>query len=212
MFRKRRYAGVLVVALILAVAVAGVAVAATNPQTDPAKANPFQDFLAKFAANLGVDQDKVAAALETTRKQMLDEAVQQGRITREQADKMASGPKGFPGFFGDFRGKPGFPPEGVGPGFPPEGGRGFMPKIDMAGILGMTQEQLKSKLQSGKRMPEIISERGMTVEQFNQKVLEAQKEALAKAVSEGKLTQEQADKMIQRMEQRHNNPSLRKGN
>jgi hypothetical protein len=196
MFQKRRFVGMLVVVLILAVTVAGVAMAASNPQANPAKTNHFQDFLAKFAANLGVDQDKVSAALDTTKKQMLDEAVQNGRLTQEQADKIAASPNGyFGGWFGDFQGKR----HGGKPGFK-EDGRNF--DNDLAKALGITPEQLKSEFQSGKKLPQIITDRGLTVEQYHQKIMEIKKEDLAKAVSEGKLTQEQADKMIQRIEQR----------
>ena len=83
MFQKKRLIGALVVALLLAVTIAGVAMATPDPQSQPAKANLYQDFIAKFAANLGVDQDKVTSALEATRKQILDEAVQSGKLTQE---------------------------------------------------------------------------------------------------------------------------------
>lgn len=204
MFRKRRIAGILVVVLILAATVTGVALATTNPQANPAKANLYQDFLAKFADNLGIGQDKVAAALDTTKKQMLDEAVQQGRITQEQADKMAAGKNGYPGMFGGFNGKmhdrkPGFKGQGRNNG-------------DMAKALGITEDQLKSELESGKKLQQILADHGVTAEQLHQKMMEIKKEALSKAVTEGKLTQEQADKMIQKMGQRFNNPAPAAGN
>lgn len=205
MFRKRRSAGILVAALILAVTVTGVALATPNPQAGPAKANLFQDFIGKFAANLGVDQDKVVAALDATKKQMLDEAVQQGRITQEQADKIAARTNENPGWFGGFNGKK----HDRKPGFK-EHGRNF--NDDMAKALGLTPDQLKSEFQSGKKLPQIIADQGLTPEQFHQKMLEIKKEALAKAVSEGKLTQEQADKIIQKMEQRRSGPAPGTGN
>lgn len=205
MFRKRRFVGILVAALILAVTVTGVALATPNPQGKAGKANLYQDFLAKFAINLGVDKDKVVAALDATKKQMLDEAVQQGRLTQEQADKIAARTNGNLGWFGGFHGKK----HDRKPGFK-EGGRNF--NGDMAKALGITPEQLKSELQSGKKLPQIIADHGLTAEQFHQKMIEIKKEALAKAVSEGKLTQEQADNMIQKMEQRLNNPAPGTGN
>ncbi|MCL6610595.1 MAG: YckD family protein [Peptococcaceae bacterium] len=185
--RKRLLAGAVVMAVILVMAGVAFAGSATQPGQDgPAL---FGNFIAKFAANLGVDQDKVTAALEATKKQMLEEAVQQGRITQEQADRMAAnGGPWFGGFGKNFDRKPGFK------------GRGF--NEDMAKALGLTQEQLKSEFDSGKRLPQIIEERGLTLEQFHQKMLEIKKESLSKAVSEGKLTQEQADKIIKKMEER----------
>ncbi|MCL6478393.1 MAG: YckD family protein [Peptococcaceae bacterium] len=203
-FKKRRFVGILVAALILALAVTGVALAMPNLQANPEKANLFQDFIAKFAANLGVDQDKVVEALEAAKKQMLDEAVQQGRMTQEQADKIAAAAKDNPGWFGSFFGKK----HGGKPGFK-EGGR-F--SDEMAEALGLTPEQLKSELQSGKKLQQIITDQGLTEEQFRQKMFELKKEAIAEKVSEGKLTQEQADKMIQRMEQRLSSPAPGTGN
>lgn len=197
MLGKRRYVGILAAALILAMAVAGVALATQDPQAKPAKANHFQDFLEKFADNLGVDQDKVKEALEATRKQMLDQAVQQGGITKEQADEIAGRPFGSFGWFGDFSGKK-------------HDGKAIIrvrANDETAKILGLTPDQLKSEIESGKKLPEIIADHGLTAEQFHQKMLEIKKEALAKAVSEGKLSQEQADKMIQRIKQRFDNPA-----
>jgi hypothetical protein len=45
--------------------------------------------LSKLAEELGVDMDKVHAAKEATRAQGLEDAVAEGRITREQADLIA---------------------------------------------------------------------------------------------------------------------------
>ncbi len=207
MFSKGRLAVILVVTAILAATVAGVAMAMPDSGGNPAKTNLYQDCLAKFSANLGVEQDKVVTALNTTKKQMLDEAVQQGRITQEQADKMAARMGDNPGWFGFFNG-PHKDGKGFGKGF---GERGR--KLDYASkALGITAEELKSELESGKRLPQIVEGRGMTVEQFHQKVLELKKEDLGKAVSEGKITQEEADKMIQKMEQRFNSSIPGKAN
>lgn len=190
MFCKRYLKGIIVLAVLMAVAVAGVAFAGSNPQDSKDKVNYYQDFIAKFAANLGVDQDKVTAALEETKKQMLDEAVQQGRMTQEQADKIAARKSGNFGWFGGIHGK--------------NNDRGRYMGKDAEKILGITPDQLKEELKSGKTWQQILSDHGLTIEQFQQKMLENKKEALAKAVSEGKMTQEQADKMIKRMEQRLN--------
>lgn len=204
MFQKRRFAGILVMVLISALAVTGVATAAPNPQADTAKTGHFQDFLAKFAVNLGVDQDKVVAAFDATKKQMLDEAVQQGRLTQDQADKI-SARNDKPGWFGGLAGKMNDRKPGLK-------GVVRIGKNDMATALGITQDQLKSELQSGKKLPQIIADHGLTTEQFHQKMLDIQKEALSKAVSDGKMTQEQADRLIQKMEQHFKNPAPAAGN
>lgn len=194
MFRKRHITGIAVVVVLLIVAVAGVAFAGSKPQADKqGRANLKQDFIAKFAANLGVDQAKVTEAMEATKKQMLDEAVAKGYMTREQADKMAARKGGEFGF-GGFHGQK--------PHSDKDGGKFNSMGKDMEKILGITPEQLKEELKSGKNWQQIVTDHGLTVEQFHQKMLENKKEALAKAVADGKLTQDQYDKMIKRMEQR----------
>ncbi len=196
MFRKRILAGVVVMALLLALAAAGVAFAGLNPQAGAVKANLYQDFVAKFAANLGVGQDQVTAALEATKKQMLDEAVQKGYLTQEQADKIAARESWNFGWFGR--------PQVKKQGLDDRGSKFRYMGKGAEEILGMTPDQLKAELKSGKSWEQVLSDRGLTIEQFRQKMLEKRQEALAKAVSEGKITQEQADKMIRMMEQRKN--------
>lgn len=170
MFSKRRLAGIIIVAALLVAVVGGVAVAQTNSQGKINKTGLYQDFLAKFAENLGVGQDKVVAALDATKKQMLDQAVKDNRITQEQADKIAARSAGNPGWFGRF----GDREQGKKNNFKE---RAYSFKNDMtAKALGITPEQLKSELDSGKKLPQIITDHGLTMEQFRQKMLEIKKE------------------------------------
>jgi hypothetical protein len=76
-----------------------------------------------------------------------------------------------------------------------------------ASILGITVDQLQAELKSGKKLSQILTEHGLTQEQFNQKMLDYEKQKINQAVTDGKLTQEQADKMIQRLEQHGTRPS-----
>ncbi len=191
--KKWRIGAVLLAVVILAGTVTGVAFANSDQTSKPDLSAVYQNFVSKFAANLGVSQDKVTAALDATKKQMVDEAVQQGKLTQEQADKIAAN-KGF-GFRGlgfrngkdhDFMGK----------------GRNL---DNVANVLGITADQLKADLQSGKKIQDMVAEHGMTMDQFQQKIQELRKDAISKAVTDGKLTQDQANKILQKMEQRLNN-------
>ncbi|OPX90261.1 MAG: hypothetical protein A4E53_01147 [Pelotomaculum sp. PtaB.Bin104] len=148
----------------------------------------YQDFVSKLAANLGIDETTLRSALNTTKQQMIDEAIQKGTITREQADKLSS-KDGFGGF-GFFDGK------GHGP-------KGMERSLDgMASILGMTADELKAKMESGQKLEEIVGEQGMTMEQFHEKMLELKRSEIAQKVADGVLTQEQADKILHKLEQR----------
>lgn len=208
--RKVKFWAVLLATVILAAA-AGSAALANSVQ--PGSSPPyqyFQKFISKLAANLGVDESTLNSALETTKKQMLDEAVQEGRITQEQADKIAAG-RGLGLFmrgFGPRHGGPNGPDgKGAGLGKGPGIGLGWGRNAgEMAAILGITAEELKAELDSGKNLVEIVTSRGLTWEDFCQKMLEYKKEQIQKAVEDGKLTREQADQMIQRLENRPNCP------
>jgi len=181
---KWRVGGFLLALVLLVGAVTGTAFATTDQKSDSPMATFCQDFLARLAANLGIEQDVLTNAIETTKKQMLDEAVQEGKITQEQADRIAAR-KGFCGFGFNY-GRMGI-----------EGKPGGRHLDDMASILGITSEELKAKLESGKTMQDILSEHGLTFEEFKQKMQELRKEQIARDVAEGKITQEQADKLLQ---------------
>ena len=183
---KWRVGGFLLALVVLVGAATGTAFATSDNQDDSSMATLYQDFVAKLAANLGLDQDQVTAALDTTKQQMLDEAVQQGKITQEQADKMAARKDGGFCGFGFNEGKMGHKDR--------LGGRSL---DGMASILGITSDELKTELESGKKMQDILTEHGLTMEEFSQKMQEQREQQIAQDVADGKITQEQADKMLQ---------------
>ncbi|CCO08155.1 Fis family transcriptional regulator [Desulforamulus hydrothermalis] len=162
----KKITGLAVGGMLLAGAVTGVAFADSNAKTTPEQSREqfYQEFIADFAQNLGVSEDKVTAALEATKKQMIQEAVQQGKITQEQANVMLS-QKGF-GFGFHFGG--------------PRHDKGDLTQNDnflkdAAGVLGITADQLKSELQAGKKLQQIITDHGLTMEQFRQKMPKPQR-------------------------------------
>lgn len=189
---KWRVGGILLALVLLVGAVAGTAFATTDQQAVSPMATFYQDFVAKLAANLGIDQNELTTAIDTTRQQMLDEAVQEGKITQEQADKIAERKdSGFCGFgFNDGRmgnkGKMGI-----------EGRLGGRNLDGMAEILGITSEELQAELESGKNMQDILTEHGLTMEELRQKMQEQREAQITQDVTDGKITQEQADKMLQ---------------
>ena len=81
----------------------------------------------------------------------------------------------------------------------------------MANILGITSDQLKTELESGKKMQDIVTEHGLTMEQCKQKMQEQRKQQIAQDVADGKITQEQADKMLQNKGERFNRSNFNKG-
>ena len=72
-----------------------------------------------------------------------------------------------------------------------------------AQILGMTVEELKEELADGKTFSVIAEEKGITSEEFHQKMLITQKERLQNMVEAGIVTEEQVEQRLQLMEKRH---------
>lgn len=59
-----------------------------QPAATMPTATPSQTFLSRVAANLGVSETKLLEAITQARLQMIDEAVQQGWLTQQQAEFM----------------------------------------------------------------------------------------------------------------------------
>lgn len=179
-------------AFTLAALFAGVALAQTPPAADhPKPPALFQAFLEKLAANLGVEQSKLVDAVKQTELQMIDEAVQQGKLTSDQAQKIKDRIE---------QGK--FFPMGLFPG-PRNGAKAeFRGKQldELAQALGMSADELKAELQQGKKITDIAQEKGLTADQLHQKLLDARIQAIQQAVKDGKISQEKAYEMIKKLQ------------
>ena len=70
----------------------------------------------------------------------------------------------------------------------------------IAELLGMTQEEIYAERLEGKTLSEIAAEQGVTDQQLIDAMLAGQQEVIAQAVADGRLTQEQADWMLAKME------------
>ena len=85
-------------------------------------------------------------------------------------------------------------------------GRGFKlgAKTDMdaqiATFLGITQDQLRTELQSGKTLAAIATEHGKTEDALMQFIVEKEKAALDTALKNGTITQTQYDNMVANLE------------
>ena len=67
-----------------------------------------------------------------------------------------------------------------------------------ANELGMSVDALEAKLAAGETVADIAFAQGLTVEEFQTLMTDARAQAVAQAVADGTLTQEQADWMAQR--------------
>ncbi|MEK7073299.1 MAG: hypothetical protein AAB974_02570 [Patescibacteria group bacterium] len=89
-----------------------------------------------------------------------------------------------------------------------DGGVGAVqrPRLDKTEIqamiaedLGITVDQLKQKIDAGQKPGEIAKELGITPEQMKEKMIARATAEIQARVASGKLTQEQADKILERM-------------
>lgn len=67
-----------------------------------------------------------------------------------------------------------------------------------ANELGLSVEDLEAKLAAGETVADVAFAQGLTVEEFRTLMTDAHAQAVAQAVADGTLTQEQADWMAQR--------------
>ena len=184
-------------AVALAATAAGVAYAQT-PTPTPTREQRAEEHLNRFAQNLGVDAARVKEAMKQTAIQHIDEALAAGRITAEQAQRAKDAINS-----GQFPGMGGFGLKGGhdggkhrGPGGP--GGAGGMLKQaheSLATFLGVTPETLRSELQ-GKSLADVAAAHGKSADQLKAFITSEAEKKAQEAVTSGKLTQDQATRML----------------
>jgi hypothetical protein len=120
-----------------------------------------------LAAELGISVDELEAAKETAREAALDQAIADGLITQEQADLMAAG----------------------------QALRDYLDQdAVLAGLLGLSAEELEAAKEEGS-IRDLVEASGLTQEEIMTAMQEARETAVAEAVADGVITQEQADQL-----------------
>jgi polyhydroxyalkanoate synthesis regulator phasin len=189
--RVRLTKGTLLVigAAVLAVAAGGGAIAATK-LNDP-KATQ-QAIITDAAGQLGVTPAKLSAALKQAVENQIDAMVKAGTITKAQGDALKARVEAgdLPLFAGPHRGF-------GGPGGFDHHGGPFARGLDAAATyLGMTEDQLHQALEGGKTLAQVAKDKGKTVDGLVTALTNDAKQKLNSAVTNGRLTQAQADQML----------------
>ena len=176
-------AGLGVVILLISGLVAGVALAQGGGEGGVQ--GERESFLARVAAHLGVTEQQLTDAFKVTRLEMVDEAVAAGKITQEQADRIRERME-----------------EGQGLGFG-WGGCHMRPFGDIfasvAETLDMTPREILQEIRKGQSLTEIGQAKGVSPEELKSVILSAADSKLDQIVADGKITQEQADKIMTRL-------------
>jgi hypothetical protein len=172
----------------------------TDAATPSKREQLIDDYLSKLAANLGISVDELKSALTTTSEQMLDQAVADGKITQEEADKIkekiesGDGPFLFP--FGHHgRGGPGFDGHPFMRGFI-VGFAGMDVIKQTADYLGVDRQTVIDGLQNGQSLAQIAEANGKTADGLSSYINDQLKSKLDEAVANNRITQERADSIL----------------
>lgn len=199
MRRFSKIAGIAMLVAILGGAVIGAVALAQDGEDGDGFPFNFRERLHKAVADiLGISVDEYDAALESAQEQVLGEAVTDGWLTQDQADRMRErmdgefgrGMRGgFPGIRGDKSGP----------------GRGsFMggPENSLLGVaaekLDMNPQELRYELHEGRSIADVASEKDVEPQDIADAYLAQLEERLNQSVEDGRINQDQADSMLTR--------------
>jgi hypothetical protein len=176
----------------LAVAVVGVAVggaAIASAQTDTDSPRAFFDAVAK---HLGISSEELEDATKAAAIDQVDAALEEGRITEEQAERLKERIESGDGvpFFG--------------PRFGFHGGMHLRAPGDQlaaaADYLGLSVAQLRERLRDGHSLADVARAENKSVDGLEQAMLDAVEKKLDEAVDDGDLTRAQADRMLEHIQ------------
>lgn len=176
-------------AALAAVVGVGGAVAAT--QLSPSEESDA--IVADAAKQLGVSADKLDAALKQALQNRVDAALEAGTITSAQATELKQ------------RIEEGeVPLVGVGAGLGHRGGghHGFVDFSTAADYLGLTEAQLRTKLEAGDTLAEIAKAQGKTAAGLVDRLVTAAKADLDEKVAAGRITAAQRTSILADLESR----------
>jgi hypothetical protein len=176
-------------AALLAALGAGGAIAAD-------KLSPSEEsdaVVADAAKQLGIPADKLDAALKQALENRVDAAVKAGTITAEQGaalkERIAAGEVPLIGL-------------GHGPGFGHHHGFRGADLDAAASYLGLTEDELHTRLENGDTLAEVAKAEGKSVDGLVNALVAAEKKELADAVADGRLTDAQRDAIVSGLQSR----------
>jgi predicted DNA-binding protein YlxM (UPF0122 family) len=156
---------------------------------------------AEIAEAEGIDPQAIVDAAIAEAETRLQEAVDEGLLTEERMDQVL---ERLTEELPERLEQPWEPGGPMGGGFGPFG-EGFWTMYDeVAAALELTPEELFNELHAGKTLAEIADEQGVEMEAVRDAMEAARgelmEEAIARAVENGRMTQEQADWLLEGLE------------
>jgi hypothetical protein len=172
--------------------------AAALAQTETFSPREESDALvADVAEQLGIEPSRLTDALREAYTNRIDQAVEDGRLTAEQADalkeRLETGD--VPLLMG--------PWDGHGPGHGFHGGHGFSGGLDAAAeYLGLSEDELRMALEDGDTFADVAEAQDKAVDGLVDAMVAAARADLDEAVEEGRITEELRDSMLSTLEER----------
>jgi len=194
--RLWKIAGIAMLVAVLGTAAVGVAAFA---QGDTGTSGSPFDYVTKFkealAGILGISVDEYDAAVDKAEQQVIDQAISEGQLTEEQAEKLRSR----------------LDREAVGAGLGRAFGRtdkghGGFDGVSLRSVaaekLGMELADLQTELDNGKTIAALAEEKGVDTQTIIDAYLAQVKAKLDEKVASGEMTQEQADAHLEQAKTR----------
>jgi hypothetical protein len=191
----KRYAKIAAVgAMVMTLVLASVAVVVAQDPEEATANGPFrwvERLREAIAEALGITVEEYEAAVDTAKERVLEEAVEEGWLTEEQAERFGqhieAGPRKLP--FG-------VPHLWSGP---------VRTEHSLESVaaeqMGMTVDELFDALEDGKTIAELAEEKGVEPQAIVDAYVEEIREELEQAVTDERITQMRADAILERLEE-----------
>lgn len=166
------------------------------PATETRQERP-DEVLARVAAKLGIEPSALEQAMKDVHLELVDEALAEGRITDDQAEKARERIESRQGpAFGRFKG-------GHGHGNHERGAkiRGALLESAAAAI-GISKDELKEQLMGGASIAEAAAANGVSVDDVKASIMSDAEAKLAEAVANGRIDQARADQSLAQLNER----------
>jgi len=194
MSRFWKIAGITALVAVLAFsAVALVSAQGSQTGTGNQGLNLWERMHQAIAKALGITVEQYDSAVDTARDEVLKQAVEEGVLTQERADRMLE--RDLDSFmFGGMMhgGRSG----GRGHGM---GGSGNSLISVAAEQLGMTTEELVTELEAGKTIADVAQAKGVETKTIVDAYVALRSEKLAEMVADGRINQAEADEKLAEM-------------
>jgi len=151
-------------------------------------------FLDRVAQKLGIETGQLREAIKSARNDEIDARVQSGELTQQQADRLKEKLDHLPDDFGFGFGRAGHggPKLGLGAGMAPQ---------KLADFLGISVDQLAMELRADNAtLASVAAAHGKSRDELKQFITDTAIAAIDQAVADGRLTQQRADALEQRLQ------------